>query len=330
MPNILILSQRHDLHSDRLCEEITKVGARPFRIDSEDALNALIWFKDGKFYLNIGSEDLSAGDIESVFVRKKPTLQDFGGHDLSSNVDIDTYIAIQKENIFQEFFFSLQLTARFYNTFGIYVTNQGKLGQQAVARAAGFHTADCMAGGRAEDILSFVDRIKRKGSRVCTKPLSAKNLLLNGESYTRYTEMLDDNLSLADEDVLTCPLIWQEYIEKDYEIRVTVIDSSMIAIRIDSQRAPQGTKIDWRKYNYPQTPHSVYTLPLEIEYAIRKFHDATGLRYSAFDLVRSKDGRYFFLETNPGGQWLWLETLTGAPITAMIAQALIGSRSATR
>jgi hypothetical protein len=44
---------------------------------------------------------------------------------------------------------------------------------------------------------------------------------------------------------------------------------------------------------------------------------------TSFDIVRSRDGDYVFLETNPYGQWLWIEDLTGLPITSAIADALL-------
>jgi glutathione synthase/RimK-type ligase-like ATP-grasp enzyme len=47
-----------------------------------------------------------------------------------------------------------------------------------------------------------------------------------------------------------------------------------------------------------------------------------GLIYSAFDLVRTPQGEYVFLETNPFGQWLWIEDLTGLPISKAIADFL--------
>lgn len=326
---VLILTQRHDVHADRLCEEVIRAGGRAVRLNAEDAAQVQVTHFNGEFKFRVEDHHLSARDVRSVFVRRKPTLADFGGVDAGATVDVDSYVAMQRENLFQELFFSVQKTARCYNPYGPMVANMGKLGQQDTAIRAGFTVAASLAGGSRDDVSQFVARVVQSGARVCTKPLAAKDVLIGGETFTRYTEIVTDTQCLAEEDIDSCPLIWQEYVEKDYELRVTAIDDNLIAVRIDSQAAPEGTQVDWRKYNYPRTPHSVYALPEEIALAIRRFHEMTGLRFSAFDLVRAKDGRYVFLETNPSGQWLWLETLTGAPITAMIARTLVGASEDT-
>jgi glutathione synthase/RimK-type ligase-like ATP-grasp enzyme len=47
-----------------------------------------------------------------------------------------------------------------------------------------------------------------------------------------------------------------------------------------------------------------------------------GLCYGAIDLVLTPDGRYIFLEINPNGQYLWIERMTGLPITEAICDLL--------
>lgn len=49
-----------------------------------------------------------------------------------------------------------------------------------------------------------------------------------------------------------------------------------------------------------------------------------GLAYSSMDLVRGLDGHLYFLETNPAGQWSFIEILTGYPITERIVDLLTG------
>jgi len=47
-------------------------------------------------------------------------------------------------------------------------------------------------------------------------------------------------------------------------------------------------------------------------------------RYAAIDLIVAPDGRVYFLELNPSGQFGWIEQLTGAPITSRLCDALLG------
>ncbi len=48
----------------------------------------------------------------------------------------------------------------------------------------------------------------------------------------------------------------------------------------------------------------------------------SGLVFGAFDLVLDHSGEIWFLEVNPQGQWLWVEDLTGMPITSAVADWL--------
>jgi hypothetical protein len=50
------------------------------------------------------------------------------------------------------------------------------------------------------------------------------------------------------------------------------------------------------------------------------------LRFASFDLIVTPDGREIFLEMNPASQFLWIEQLTGMPITDAIIDELIATR----
>lgn len=317
--NILILAQREDAHAERLCTEIERLGSTPVRIDAEDVKDLRVTFASG--HLSIAPTG-SLASIRSAFVRRRPNSRDFGISDHMAVAEVDEYVLLQREMLLQDAIFSLELTAKFYNPFGATVQFLGKLTQHLIAQRVGLDVADTLAGGSNGDVKDFVSEIRNSGARVCTKPLAQKYLMQAGERHIRYTELLPDAVDLDTEDFETCPILFQAYIEKSYELRVTVVDNKVMAVRIDSQEAPEQTKIDWRKYNIPRTPHSIYDLPDEVADKCLKFHQLSGLRYSAFDFVRAIDGRYVFLETNPSGQWLWLENLTGLPITREIASSL--------
>jgi acetyl/propionyl-CoA carboxylase alpha subunit len=49
------------------------------------------------------------------------------------------------------------------------------------------------------------------------------------------------------------------------------------------------------------------------------------LEFGALDFIVDPEGNWWFLEVNPSGQWLWIETLTGLDISGEIAQWLIST-----
>lgn len=139
-----------------------------------------------------------------------------------------------------------------------------------------------------------------------------------------YTSLLPMELTISDfEGTRLIPTLFQAYIEKSYELRITIIGSKVFTALIDSQKSNQ-TKIDWRRYDDINTPpYCPYKLPKEMEFKLLLLMKTIKLEFGAIDLIRMKNGDYVFLEINPGGQWGWIEDITGQKITEAIADWLI-------
>ncbi len=123
------------------------------------------------------------------------------------------------------------------------------------------------------------------------------------------------------EHVRLSPAIFQRYVDKAYEYRVTVVDDEVFAARIDSQARPE-TQVDWRK-NSEALSYEIVELEPDVRRKLCQLVRQLGLRYAAIDLIEEPDGNVVFLEANPAGNWLWIESATGAPIGNSIANALL-------
>jgi hypothetical protein len=117
-----------------------------------------------------------------------------------------------------------------------------------------------------------------------------------------------------------CPSIFQERIDKSYDIRVTIVGEKVFAARIDTD-TPASIP-DWRVSKIEDIRHSLTVLPPTIERSCLDLVRNLGLEFGAIDFVVDKRGNYFFLEINPNGQWAWIETSLGLPISATIVDHL--------
>ena len=119
------------------------------------------------------------------------------------------------------------------------------------------------------------------------------------------------------------PMIYQEEIQKCYDIRVTVVGNCVFATAIHSQEYNE-TEVDWRYWDLSDIDlrHEIIKLPLSLEDLCKKVTKYFNLKYSAIDLVKDVDGHYFFLEMNPNGQWPWIEKKTGHPIRDALIDCL--------
>ena len=120
-------------------------------------------------------------------------------------------------------------------------------------------------------------------------------------------------------NVKSVPAIFQEYLEEKMDIRVTVVGDEVFAASITDKnmRAIEG---DWRlKKN--EIIFIEHQLPSDIEAMCIKLTESLGLSFGAIDLAYS-DGRYYFFEVNPTGEWAWLVDDAGLPIDNAIANFL--------
>lgn len=122
---------------------------------------------------------------------------------------------------------------------------------------------------------------------------------------------------------LSAPVLLQDYIEKDHELRVVVVGTRVYAAAIDSANHA-ATALDSRLWEQAGLTYYRVKLREDEEARLVGINQRLGLAYSSMDLVRGVDGHLYFLETNPSGQWSFIEVLTGYPITERIVDLLMG------
>jgi glutathione synthase/RimK-type ligase-like ATP-grasp enzyme len=186
-----------------------------------------------------------------------------------------------------------------------------KPAQLSTARRLGFAIPQTMISNDPGKIRAFCDR---GGSETIYKALSQSTNLEPGKAVT--------SQALSSLDLIRhTPGIFQVLIPKAYEIRLTVVADTIFAVKILSQENEQ-TRIDWRVAPY-ELKYEPTDLPQDIRYLVAAFMAEFNLVYSCLDFIVTPEGEYVFLESNPGGQYLWIEHLTGLPITETIVDALL-------
>ena len=130
-----------------------------------------------------------------------------------------------------------------------------------------------------------------------------------------------EELSRITQRAHNCPIILQEYIEKDFELRITIVGNKTFACAIHSQKSKK-TSEDWRRYDIDNTPHEIFDLPRDINDKLVSLVKHLGLVFGCIDMIVTPKGEFVFLEINPNGQWLWIERLTGMPIGEELAHMI--------
>ena len=123
------------------------------------------------------------------------------------------------------------------------------------------------------------------------------------------------------------PATYQPEIRKLHDLRVTVVDDQVFAAAIHSQDH-LATQTDWRVSASPlvELRHEPVELESDVREACCHVTRDLGLRFSAIDMIRAEDGSVVFLEANPNGEWMWIDTTCNLPIRDAIIDALKGPK----
>lgn len=135
----------------------------------------------------------------------------------------------------------------------------------------------------------------------------------------RETRLLKDEERARLDSVRFAPVIFQEYIRADIDLRITIIGNQVFPAEIHS--GPSGYPVDFRMSMHQATIRA-HQLPESVTSKLRLFMASLGIVYGAIDMRLTPDGEYVFLEVNPAGQWLFVEEKTGQPITEALANYL--------
>ncbi len=195
-----------------------------------------------------------------------------------------------------------------------HVRANAKPAQLAVARELGFDIPATVITNDPDEVRAFV---ARSDGAVIYKTLTQSLDTEPGKAL--FTSIVTDKALATLDLIRVTPGVFQELVPKAYELRVTVVGSRIFSARIDSQSRPE-TKIDWR--HLPFAVDAAIDLPSEVEARIRALMKTLGLVYGALDFVVTPQGRHVFLEVNPAGQYMWIESKLGLPITAALADVL--------
>lgn len=139
------------------------------------------------------------------------------------------------------------------------------------------------------------------------------------EQEWRETRLLRPGELALIENVQYAPVIFQEYIEALYDLRITVIGDAIFPAAIYSQES--AYKVDFRM-DMASSRIEAVRLPQSIQEQLHALMTRLGLVYGAIDMRLTPEGKYVFLEINPAGQWLFIEQRSQQPITTCLASLL--------
>jgi len=310
---ILVVTNRDDLTADWLILELEQRGAPFLRFNTEDYPETarVVWTPAGAS-LSFAGHDVELAAVTAIWFRR-PVLPRLDSIDGARGQWAAREAREALDGVWRTF------EGRFVNRPERNQLAGVKPEQLVRAARHGFSVPKTLVTNDPAAAGAFLDDTPEA---IC-KPLYSGRVPGGEEEGLFFTTLLDDAARQAVRELGPEPYLFQEFVDKRYDVRVTVIGDEVFAVRIDSQAVAEA-RVDWRKGAPSAAAHSVEELPAEVAVRCLALTRDYGLEFAAIDLALS-DGGYVFFEVNPNGQWAWVEQLTGLPLRARLADLLLAA-----
>lgn len=184
-----------------------------------------------------------------------------------------------------------------------------KPAQLALAQQLGFAVPPTLITNNPVDARAFISAQRDTIFKTLRwTPYSREGVPVTGWADRVTADEIDDSVRVT-------PHLFQARVDKVADLRVLIVGRHTFAVRIDSEL------LDWRR-DYGALTYSVAHLTDRVDQALHAYLDRLGLVSGSFDLAVDRAGNYWWLELNPNGQWGWLQTETGLPMSTAFADLL--------
>ncbi|HEX7034058.1 MAG TPA: hypothetical protein VF172_13750 [Nitrososphaera sp.] len=310
---ILLLGRREDPHIRGIAKELQRMKEKFVLIDRFSRNDSFIVKFDGSSssLIKMGRHVIKTDEIKSVW--NYSALQINVGKSIVKQAR-DFVLAEWTEGIASLW---RTIPAKWVNDPLATENAANRLGQLQLAAKLGLNVPKTLV---TNDPKSFQDFYAECRGSMIAKTLHSSVGVPEGKMIFT-TRMTERDLKRA-EDLRHAPCMFQEYVPKTTEFRVTIVGENLHVAEIFSQRS-RKTRDDWRRYdNFKKTPYVQSQLPNEVSKKLLKLMREMKLEYGAADLIKTPSDDFVFLEVNPNGRWWWVQELTGMDITKSIAKHL--------
>jgi len=303
---VLVITFKEDFTADYIINALNKQRIAYKRFNCEDLLTYQYSFRFSETCIY---SLMKEGHFDAVWFRRTK-LPDLSILSIPEKIYLSAEIESFTKNIF------CVIEAKWISDpFAVYKA-ENKFLQLREASKLGFKIPETLVTNSKSELKDFYENHHR---RIIVKPISQTRIEYAGSPQFIFTNAVTEaSMAELNKYDLT-PCIFQENISKEYEIRVTVVGNKVFAAAIYSQEDPE-TVTDWRR---KKLQFYQIDLPCDIQQKCVQMVEVLQLKFGAIDLIIDKNGNYVFLEINPNGQWAWIESQTGMPISDAIIEHLI-------
>ncbi len=322
--HVLIITHVEDIHAYAVAEALKHKGAEVELWHTSDFPSRgqeTILFEGDKMSVGIRGSDFCLTDpaaMTTVWNRRSMVVVN---DDLLH--EADRKFAEAECRMARSSFFNILSRSSFWvNPWVPGTLAEHKPAQHRAAVDVGLKTPDTLY---TNDPILIREFMHKHEGKVVYKGLRPRPWTDGEKLWMPYTAILRE-ADLPDDDILqSTPGIYQKIVEKDHELRVTVMGNRIFSAKILSQETSKG-RLDWRR-SYDELKMVPHELDPDIAASCLAFMDRLGLMFGCFDFIVSSEGDCMFLEVNQMGQFLFVEAYSGLPLLDAFSEFLIQARA---
>lgn len=194
-----------------------------------------------------------------------------------------------------------------------------KLSILSIFNDCGLETPPTLVTTMKQDLAKF----KEQHGDIIIKSLSdGVRFQRSNRNYKIYTEELSES-SMANLNEKFFPTLVQKKIDRNFEIRSFYLNGKFYSMAIFITEKI-NLEVDYRIHMQRKGLRMIpYQLPNEVESKMRNVMKKLSLDTGSFDIIKALDGKYYFLELNPSGQFGALSEVCNYYIEKSIAKYLL-------
>jgi len=306
---ILIATHETDVGADFVIRHLIKRNARFIRVDTNrlGTPTRHFGFANGDAFLRYDDLVVQASHVKAVWARR------FARADVAeqANPEYRDFVARELTDVMEGFLDRIDSPRM--NSYEADRRAGNRLIQSALARKIGFAVPDTIVTQDVDQASAFINGF----SATITKAISF-GIISFDQDKIAHTSRINGLSNLA--GLAGCPILIQPEIQKKHEWRVTTVGQRVFAAR--TKQGAAVDQLDWRRSEDVGNIFEKADLPRDVSDKLLLLCESSAIKFGAHDLIEAPNGDFYFLETNPAGQWGWLEIHLDLPIGEAIASWL--------
>ena len=265
MKKILIISSTIDITVDYIISENIK-KCKFFRINFDKIFDYKIEVRNNDILISNEYAVIKLSEIDAIYYRKI-RMPDIGKY----------YEPKYQEFVVKELYalvFGIveSFEGRCLSKPSILRKSENKILQLKLAEKIGLQIPESLITNNPAAVKNF-----NKYKDIIVKPIFTGLVQDKNEKTYVQTNLVTDSYIMDEKDF--CPVYYQEYIEKNWDLRITVINGEFFPVKIEC-----ADKVDWRK-NTKNIKYSIVEIPSKIKEKCLQYLNQLELKFGVFDFM---------------------------------------------